>query len=648
MVSMINTKFRFSEFLAVVAVSVILTIVGGCKKSLDSPKGNSNSNGGSAKKSSAFESDLNLTESQRQIQRTMASEDLLQSFSEQFGILSRSFRDRETDTAEVFEQEVEYLGLGEFDFDGFVADGSGDALAAHGDWPIASSATSVTAKQVWEKLLSKYTFESCQFGTVDTRFVDSNFQTDTKFEGRFRTRDNKLVGVKAHQTIEWTEAANDSWKIKKWIQSDVHLAVAPGALFEDVTAIAIPDADARSKVQSASHADKILASAKTSLTKVKPPHRKFEDFADWESAYQYPAVSSVDIDQDGFDDLFVTDRWQSAQLLRNKGDGTFEDITEQSGLTVDEMVCGAYFADFDNDGDSDLFVCGTLEPSKYFENVDGVFKLDEELQKEYKDMMLVVSGSVVDVNGDGLLDMYLNTYGFGTAWRGDPNKAWSDTIIRVEDRLKMRMKIEKFHWYVDRGGAPNVLLLNEGGKLKRADIDDTLAQWRNSYQTVWSDYDEDGDPDLYICNDFAPDYFLRNDTERGSSKPKFTEVTEKLVPGGTMGFGMGANWGDYNNDGQLDLYVSNMYSKAGNRIVSKFDDVDERVKVSARGNFLYENLGGKFKQVAGLEKDAQHVSKVGWSFGGQFADFDNDGNLDVYVPSGFYTPPVEVQKPGDW
>ena len=592
-----------------------------------------------------------LTDSQRQIKETMESEDLLQSLSDQMSLLNQSLQVRATELKTVIQPELEYRGIEEFDLEQALAkDPDETELAVHFDWPIAGAESfkMISANQIWAPLLEKYVFESCQFGTVDTRFVEGDFQADTKFEGRFRAKDNRLVGVKSYQTLQWTEVSPDDWRIRKWIQGDFHVSVAPDSLFEDVTAKAIPDPVALEKVQKSSHEAKILFNVNNSGRKLKPPSKKYEDFSDWESAYQYPGVSVVDIDQDGFDDLFVTDRWQSAQLLRNQGDGTFEDITEASGLKVDELVCCAFFADFDNDGDSDLFVGGTLESSKYFENVDGVFKVDDELQKEYADMLLVVSGSVVDVNGDGLLDLYLNTYGFGTAWRGDANKAWSDTIIRVEDRVKMRLKIERSHWYVDRGGAPNILLLNHGGKLKRADIDDTLAQWRNSYQTVWSDYDEDGDQDLYICNDFAPDFFLRNDTERGSFDAKFTEVTEQMVPGGTMGFGMGANWGDYNNDGLLDLYVSNMYSKAGNRIVAKFDKVDERVKVSARGNFLYENRGGQFKQVAGLEKDDQKVSQVGWSFGGQFADFDNDGNLDVYVPSGFFTPPEEVRKSGDW
>ena len=69
--------------------------------------------------------------------------------------------------------------------------------------------------------------------------------------------------------------------------------------------------------------------------------------------------------------------------------------------------------------------------------------------------------------------------------------------------------------------------------------------------------------------------------------------------------------------------------------------------LSAQGNFLFRNDGNKFKQVAGLEGDSMQVSKVGWSFGGQFADFNNDQKLDLYVPSGFFTPPKEVDVTAD-
>jgi hypothetical protein len=114
-----------------------------------------------------------------------------------------------------------------------------------------------------------------------------------------------------------------------------------------------------------------------------------------------------------------------------------------------------------------------------------------------------------------------------------------------------------------------------------------------------------------------------------------------------MGFGMGCSWGDYDNDGDLDLYVSNMYSKAGNRIVDQVEGADPRLKVAAHGNFLFENQAGVFEQVAGDAEGEQHVARVGWSYGGQFADFDNDGNLDIYVPSGCYSAPDEVKTKVD-
>jgi len=114
-----------------------------------------------------------------------------------------------------------------------------------------------------------------------------------------------------------------------------------------------------------------------------------------------------------------------------------------------------------------------------------------------------------------------------------------------------------------------------------------------------------------------------------------------------QGFGMGASWGDYDRDGRLDLYVSNMFSKAGRRITASVDGLDPRVPHSANGNLLFKNNGPDFTQVAGTSGSSLAVAKVGWAYGAQFVDIDNDGWLDIYSASGFYSAPKEIANNKD-
>jgi hypothetical protein len=134
---------------------------------------------------------------------------------------------------------------------------------------------------------------------------------------------------------------------------------------------------------------------------------------------------------------------------------------------------------------------------------------------------------------------------------------------------------------------------------------------------------------------------LRNDGERG-----FKDVTTET---GTadIGFGMGVTWGDYDNDGRQDLYVTNMYSKAGRRITAQIEGLDPRFAQMARGNSLFRNTSGRFEKVSGLEPPALLVESAGWSWGSQFLDLNNDGFLDIYALSGFYTAPEEAALPVD-
>ena len=166
-----------------------------------------------------------------------------------------------------------------------------------------------------------------------------------------------------------------------------------------------------------------------------------------------------------------------------------------------------------------------------------------------------------------------------------------------------------------------------------------MGIWRNSLQATWGDYDQDGDPDLFVANDWAPSNLFRNDGPAG-----FKDVTEEA---GTTayGFSMGASWGDYDNDGLEDVYVSNMYSEAGRRMTARIPGLSKMFVESAAGNWLYQQTAdGKFKQVAGMEPPAMTVMNAGWSWGGCFADFDNDRFLDLYVLSGYFTAPKELSS----
>lgn len=471
------------------------------------------------------------------------------------------------------------------------------------------------------------------FGTLAGNFSGEDFVIKTKFEGRLKNTSGRLTGVKAKQTLLWKKDEADKWRLASWKQTEFETLTSPHAYFEDVTTAAIPSNFARSEAQRSAHQE--ITRRALEEKNLVLPKREYADVPDMESAYQYPSVSVVDYDSDGLDDLFVTARYLPSQLFRNRGDGTFEDVSLESGLTSGDCVNFALFADFDNDGDPDALLCRSLEPTLYYLNNGGHFEEVTHRLSDLGEQFFVVSASAADVNRDGFLDVYLTTYTPGT----DVLPIWKERYLPPDEAAKLNTFLETSHPYFDDRGAANVLLMNRGGgRLERAG-GDVVKLWRKSYQPAWADFDGDGDDDLYVCNDFSPDSYLRNDTPKGAAEPIFTDAFAETFPGGSMAFGMGASFGDYDNDGDLDLFVSNMYSKAGNRIIDLVGEVDPRIRVSARGNFLYRNEGGKFHQIA--ESDAPET-RTGWSFGGQFADFNNDGTLDLYVPCGYYSAPREV------
>ena len=93
--------------------------------------------------------------------------------------------------------------------------------------------------------------------------------------------------------------------------------------------------------------------------------------------------------------------------------------------------------------------------------------------------------------------------------------------------------------------------------------------------------------------------------------------------------------------------MTNMFSKAGRRITSQIQGLDNRFAQIAQGNFLYRNEGSRFRKVSGSDDSSLQVEKAGWSWGSQFVDFNNDGFLDIYALSGFYTAPKGLARPVD-
>jgi hypothetical protein len=153
-----------------------------------------------------------------------------------------------------------------------------------------------------------------------------------------------------------------------------------------------------------------------------------------------------------------------------------------------------------------------------------------------------------------------------------------------------------------------------------------------TYASAAADYDLDGDLDLYVGNDYGLNRFYQNEGD-GS----FKDVAEEL---GLLdrGNGMGVSWGDLNNDGLLDVYVANMSSTAGNRILDRLkEEVDEEVfeqlKKTAAGNTIFLRSEAGFEA---LPVEAGGVN-ASWAWNPVLCDFDLDGRKDIFVTNGFVT-----------
>ena len=271
------------------------------------------------------------------------------------------------------------------------------------------------------------------------------------------------------------------------------------------------------------------------------------------------------------------------RLYRNRGDGTFEDVTEESGVAVLDSTTCALFADFENKGLQDLLVVCGSGPLLFLNHGNGKFSRQRDaFQFAQSPQGVFTHAAIADYDGDGRLDIYFCLYSY---YKG----------------------LGQYHYpapyFNARNGPPNFLFYNSGNatfadRTQSAGLN--VDNDRCSFACAWGDYNSDGFPDLYVANDFG-----RNNLYRNNGDGTFTCVSAE---GGVedVGAGMSASWCDFDNDGRPDLYTAAMWSAAGIR-VSQHECFHERepenirslYRQHTRGNSLYRNLGnGKFQNVS--------------------------------------------------
>jgi hypothetical protein len=342
----------------------------------------------------------------------------------------------------------------------------------------------------------------------------------------------------------------------------------------------------------------------------------YDDPRMWGSLYSENETGSIgtgvaigDYDGDGRPDIFVVGKTGTCRLFRNLGGWKFEDVTQKAGVgdkgdAAKVWKQGATFVDVNNDGLLDIYVCRFGAPNLLYMNQgDGTFR-EEAAARGLAVKDASVMAAFCDYDRDGWLDVFVQTNILDAD--GHPN------------------------------GQRNYLFHNNGdGTFRDATDKAGISGEAQGHSAIWWDYDGDGWPDLYVANDFAaPDKLYHNNRDG-----TFTDTIDSVVP--HMPYSsMGSDLGDVNNDGLLDLFVADMAATTHQKdqrtlaVMRSFlkDPPDNSAAApQVMRNALYINTGtGRCLEAACLAG----LSATDWTWSVRLEDLDNDGRLDLFVTNG--------------
>ena len=453
----------------------------------------------------------------------------------------------------------------------------------------------------WPSSWSSGTVERSKFKVVKVKVTDERLQTTELVALLAKgTKADEYNGV---WETQWVIQEGELKHLATKVLSSRVVTLGEGSLFQDVTSSILP-VDCREDPE---------------LTEENIYWRERVPAAFEPDQFGETGVSIADVNGDGLEDVYLC---QIAGLRNRLWLRTDKGLLKESppcGLEIRDNTCAALFVDFDSDGDRDA-VLTTSVGVIFFENDGkGIFIEKHKLASIPHGFGMAAT----DYDQDGDLDLYICQY----------------YESRKEGEAVSRGSFpHPYPIYNALNGGRNVLLENQGD-WKFEDVTDKAGLDENnsrlSYACLWEDFDNDGDQDLFVVNDFGPNNYLLND-----GKGRF--VDHSGAPGvKDGGFGMGLTVADFNHDGRYDIHISNMYSGAGNRIArqdwfhaNKDQKIRDTLLSLARGNTLLENIDGKaFSDVSG----PSGIAMGRWSWASLAVDLNNDTRDDLLVANGFVT-----------